>query len=202
MGDENIRLTLENYLVDLFKINRYRVVTSSTRVPSLSSTQTTICNAFKEEINILLVNRGRITRFLRGRLDDEVFLDEAKKILTRKGHQIQEWGEKYAKVDNEPVIIRPGSEKPKGWQVTFRGSKSLANLKAGVGFLLMNRGGLVFLPLCEVRDFILSEDAEAFDRDTIDVFVRFEEERIVLVFKNAEKDITRYSVVRYPPANR
>lgn len=202
LNDENIRLTLENYLVDLFKINRYRVVTSSTRLPSLSSPQTILCNAFKEEINILLFNRGRITRFLRGRLDDEVFLDDARKILTRKGHQIQEWGEKYATIDNQPVIIRPGSEKPKGWQVTFRGSKSLAQLKAGEGFLLMNRGGLVFLPLCEVRDFILSVDAKAFQRDTIDVFLRFEEERIVLVYKTGEKDVTRYSVEPYPPASR
>ena len=135
-------------------------------------------------------------------MDDEVFLDDARKILTRKGHQIQEWGEKYATIDNQPVIIRPGSEKPKGWQVTFRGSKSLAQLKAGEGFLLMNRGGLVFLPLCEVRDFILSVDAEAFQRDTIDVFLRFEEERIVLVYKTGEKDVTRYSVEPYPPASR
>jgi len=138
----------------------------------------------------------------RGRLDDEVFLDDARKILIRRGFQIQQWGEKYATIDNQPVIIRPGSEKPKGWQVTFRGSKSLAQLRAGEGFLLMNRGGLVFLPLCEVRDFILSVDAEAFQRDTIDVFLRFEEERIVLVYKTGEKDVTRYSVEPYPPASR
>lgn len=33
-NDENIRLVLENYLVSLFKINRYNVTTSSTRNPS------------------------------------------------------------------------------------------------------------------------------------------------------------------------
>ncbi|MGB9871492.1 MAG: hypothetical protein ACPLYD_07500, partial [Anaerolineae bacterium] len=54
LNDENIRLTLENYLVDLFKINRYRVVTSATRLPSLSSNQRILCDAFREEINILL----------------------------------------------------------------------------------------------------------------------------------------------------
>lgn len=202
LNDENIRLTLENYLVDLFKINKYRVVTSSTRLPSLSPPQVILCNAFKEEINILLFNRGRITRFLRGRLDDEVFLDDARKLLVRKGHQIQQWGEKYAIIDDgQPVIIRPGSEKPKGWQVTFRGSKSLAQLKAGNGYLLMNRGGLVLLPLHEVRKLILSVDAEAFQRDTIDIFLRFEEDRIVLVYKSGEKDVTGYSVEPYPPAN-
>ncbi len=202
LNDENIRLTLENYLVELFKINKYRVVTSSTRLPSLSPSQKTLCDAFKEEINVLLFNRGRITRFLRGRLDDEVFLDDARKVLVRRGHQVQQWGEKYATVDGQPVIIRPGSEKPKGWQVTFRGSKSLAQLKAGGGYLLMNRGGVVLLPLHEVRDLILSVDTQAFQRDTIDVFLRFEEERIVLVYKNGEKDVTAYSVEPYPPASR
>jgi hypothetical protein len=177
LNDENIRLTLENYLVDLFKINRYQVVTSSTRLPSLSSNQRILCDAFREEINILLSKRQAITRFLLGRPDDEVYLDEARKILLRKGHEVEKWGEKYAVIDGEPAIIRPGSQKPKGWQVTFRGSKSLAQLKDGQGFLLMNRGGLVLLPLQEVRDFVLSVDEEALQRDTVDVFLRFEEEK-------------------------
>lgn len=202
LNDENIRLTLENYLVELFKINRYRVVTSSTRLPSLSSNQQILCDAFREEINILLSNRGAITRFLMGRLDDEVYLDEARKILLRRGHQVQAWGEKYATVDDQPVIIRPGSPKPKGWQVTFRGSRSLAQLQKGLGFLLMNRGGLVLLPLQEVRDFVLSVDTAALQRDTVDIFLRFDEERIVLVYKSGEKDVTQYSVEPYPPGNR
>lgn len=202
LNDENIRLTLENYLVDLFKINRYRVVTSSTRLPSLSSNQRILCDAFREEMNVLLSNRGAITRFLLGRLDDEVYLDEARKILTRRGHEIQEWGEKYARIDGQPVIIRPGSLKPKGWQVTFRGSRSLAQLKEGSGFLLMNRGGLVLLPLRDVRDFVLSVDASALQRDTVDVFLRFEEERILLVYKGSAMEITSYSVEAYPPGTR
>ncbi len=199
---ENIRLTLENYLVELFKINRYRVVTSSTRLPSLSSNQQILCDAFREEINILLSNRGAITRFLMGRLDDEVYLDEARKILLRRGHQVQTWGEKYATIDGQPVIIRPGSPKPKGWQVTFRGSRSLAQLQEGSGFLLMNRGGIILLPLQEVRDFVLSVDAAALQRDTVDIFLRFDEERIMLVYKGGEKDVTQYSVEPYPPGNR
>ena len=31
---------------------------------------------------------------------------------------------------------------------------------------------------------------EAFKRDTIDIFVRFDEEKIVVVYKNTEKDVT------------
>lgn len=202
LNDENIRLTLENYLVDLFKINRYRVVTVSTRLPGLSSNQRILCDAFREEINVLLSNRGAITRFLLGRLDDEVYLDEARRILLRKGHHVQKWGEKYATIDGYPVIIRPGSRKPKGWQVTFRGSKSLAQLKAGQGFLLMNRGGLVLLPLQEIRDFVLSVDPAALQRDTVDIFLRFDEQNILLVYKGSEKDVTQHSVEAYPPKSQ
>ncbi|MGB9873149.1 MAG: hypothetical protein ACPLYD_16020 [Anaerolineae bacterium] len=86
--------------------------------------------------------------------------------------------------------------------MTFRGSKSLAQLKAGEGYLLMNRGGLVLLPLQEVRDFVLSVDTAALQRDTVDVFLRFEEDKILLVYKGGEKDVTRHSVETYPPRTR
>lgn len=202
LNDENVRLALERYLVDLFKINRYRVVTSATRQPALSPNQHILCNAFKEEINILLYNLRIVTRFLLGRPDDEVYLDEARKILTRKGHEIQQWGEKYATINGQPVIIRPGSLKPQGWQVTFRGSRSLVQLKEGKGYLLMNRGSLVLLPLDVLREFVLSVDPEAFQRDTVDVFLRFDEDKIWLTYKGMEREITDYSVEPYPPQPR
>lgn len=46
-----------------------------------------------------------------------------------------------------------------------------------------------------------SEQALETIADTIDVFLRFEEDRIVLVYKSGEKDVTGYSVEPYPPAN-
>jgi hypothetical protein len=153
LNDENIRLALEDYLVSLFKVNRYH--------------------------------------------DDEVHLEEAKKILLRRGHAIQKWGAQYAVIDAAPVVIRPGSLKEKGWQVTFRGSKSLAQLKRKEGFLLMPRGRMVLVPLREVADLVLSADANALNRDTVDVFVRFEEERIVLAYKGREQDNTAFSVEPY-----
>jgi hypothetical protein len=190
LNDENIRLTLENYLVSLFKLNRYQVVTAVTRQPSLSSLEAIIVAAFRQEINILLSNKGRISRFLSGKRDDEFYLDKVRKILSRKGYQVDQWGEKYAMVNGKPVIIRPGSLKQKGWQVTFRGSKSLAQLKKGEGTLLMPRGQIVYLPLQEIADFIRDIDPQAFERDTLDIFIRFEEEQLWLVYKNGQKDIT------------
>jgi hypothetical protein len=197
LNDENIRLTLEHYLVSLFKINRYQVVTSATRQPSLSSLEKIITSAYQQEINLLLSNKGKITRILSGKKDDEVFLDEVRSILTRKGYQIDKWGEKYAAINGKMVIIRPGSWKSKGWQVTFRGSRSLARLGTGDGYLLMPRGSLLLLPLEEVANFITSIDPRAFERDTIDIFVRFDEEHLWLVYKKGQKEITSFSVLPY-----
>ncbi|RME87003.1 MAG: hypothetical protein D6770_10500 [Anaerolineae bacterium] len=198
LNDENIRLMLEDYLVRLFQINSYKVVTRATRQPSLSAQQATLVKAFKREINILLSRMGKISHFLRGRRDDLVYLDDAKRILERYGHRVQKWGEKYATVDGHFVVIRPGSQKPKGWQVTFRGSKSLSALKQGQGYLLMPRGNLVLLPLRMINEFVLSVDTQALSRDTVDVFVRFDDDKIMLVYKHGEIEITDYSVGPYP----
>ncbi len=197
LTEENVRLALEDYLVRLFKINRYEVVTSATRAPVLSAQQTVLVNAFREEINLLLSNKEKVSRFISGRQDDEVYLDDVKKMLIQKGHTVQEWGTLYSTIDGQPTIIRPGSKKEKGWQVTFRGSKSLAQLKNGSGFLLMPRGKVVFLPLHEVQSLIAATDAHALNRDTVDIFIRFEEERILLVYKQGQKDITAYTLQPY-----
>ena len=198
MNDENIRLTLETYLVNLFKINRYKVTTVSSRKPSLSSTQKTLTTAFKEEVVLLLTRKSKITKILTERGDDEVYNDEVKKKLEKKGYTIDKWGKLEATVDGQKAFLRPGSNKPKGWQVTFRGNKPdsfKACLEHGKGFLLMPRGPILLIPLFKLRDFILENDGEAFNRDTIDIFVRFDEGRMILVYKNTEKDVTRYSIM-------
>lgn len=197
LTEENVRLALENYLVQLFKINRYEVVTLASRAPALSPQQTVLVNAYREEINLLLSNKGKVTRFISGARDDEVFLEDVRKILLRRGHVIRQWGALYGVVDGQPVIIRAGSRKEKGWQVTFRGSKSLAELKRGNGYLLMPRGKVLLLPLSEILDLVSSTDAQALNRDTVDIFIRFEDERILLIYKQSQKDITSYSVEPY-----
>jgi hypothetical protein len=193
LNDENIRLTLETYLVKLFKINRYKVTTVSSRKPSLSATQKTLTNSFKEEIILLLTRKSKITKILTERGDDEVYNDEVKKKLQSKGYTIDKWGKIEAIIDGQKTFLRPGSNKSKGWQVTFRGNKPSSFktcLERGEGFLLMPRGPILLIPLNELKDFISENDKEAFDRDTIDIFVRFDEEKIVVVYKNTEKNVT------------
>jgi hypothetical protein len=197
LNDGNIRLVLENYLVQLFKINKYKVVTISSRNPSLSSMQSLLCETFKEEINILLSTKSKISKVITEKIDDEVYIDEVKKTLEKKKYKIQEWGKIEAIINGERVFIRTGSEKPNGWQVTFRGAKSnsfKSFLEKGEGRLLMNRGKILFIPLKEIREFVNCIDADAFLRDTIDIFIKFEEDQIFLNYKSNELDITNFTV--------
>ena len=197
LNDENIRLILETYLVKLFKINRYKVTTASIRKPSLSATQKTLTNSFKVEIILLLTRKSKITKILTERGDDEVYNDEVLKKLKSKGYKIEKWGKIEAIVNGQKTFLRPGSNKSKGWQVTFRGNKPdsfKTCLEKGKGYLLIPRGPILLIPLNELRDFILGNDKEAFKRDTIDVFVRFDEEKIFIVYKNAKKDVTDNAV--------
>jgi len=200
LNDENIRLILESFLIKLFKINRYKVTTVSSRSPSLSSTQNTLSNSFKEEIIILLTRKSKITKVLTERGDDEVYNDEVLKKLKSKGYKVDKWGRVEAIINGKKTFLRPGSIKPKGWQVTFRGNKPdsfKTCLEKGKGYLLMPRGPILLIPLDELKSFISENDGEAFNRDTIDIFIRFDEEKINVVFKGAEKDITKNSVQPY-----
>lgn len=194
LTEENVRLALEDYLVRLFKLNRYDVVTIVTRAPILSPQQVVLVNALQEEINLLLSHKEKISRFLSGSLDDEVYLDEVKKLLLQKRHTIQEWGMLYGVIDGQPAIIRPGSKKPQGWQITFRGSRSLGQLRQGNGFLLVPRGPVLMVPLQEIKSLIIEVDPKALDRDTVDIFIRFEEERILLIYKQGQKDISAHTL--------
>jgi hypothetical protein len=200
LNDENIRLILENYLVSLFKINRYKVVTSAIRTPSLSATQYTLVGAYKNELNILLTRKSKVTKLLTERGDDEVYNDEVKKILESKGYKINNWGKHEAIVNGKAAFIRPGSLKDKGWQVTFRGAKNnsfKSRLAAGDGYLIMPRGPILLIPLTDIRDFIQSIDSEAFVRDTIDIFIQFNDYKIIMFYKRNELDLTRFLLRHY-----
>ncbi len=201
LNDENIRLVLESYLVNLFKINRYKVMTITSRLPGLRATQMMLVNSFKDEIIVLLTRKSKITKVLTERGDDEVYNDEVKRTLELKRHKIDVWGKVEAQVDGKKTFIRPGSRKPKGWQVTFRGEKSEGfkkHLELGDGFLLMPRGPILLIPLKVILDLIKKNDPRAFERDTIDVFVRFDEKQIFLVYKDTEINVTSYTVLSYP----
>jgi len=150
---------------------------------------------------VLLTRKNKITKVLTERGDDEIYNDEVRKALERKGYKINTWGKVEAEVNHRKTFIRAGSSKNKGWQVTFRGEKPNSfkkHLEVGDGFLLMPRGPILLIPLDTIRDFVKEIDNKAFERDTIDIFFRFDEKQIFGIYKNSEIDVTSCSVLNYP----
>lgn len=134
---------------------------------------------------------------LHERGEDEVTSDEVCKMLKDNGHKIDKWGKVEAVVDGQLTFIRAGSPKRNSWQITFRGSKPdsfKTRLETEDGFLLMPRGPVLLIPLSAIKELI--SDPDAFERDTIDVFVRFDEDRIV--YKQRERDVTEHVLGLWP----
>ena len=101
LNDENIRFVLEDYLVKLFKVNKYKVTTISSRTPSLSSTQKTLALSFKEELVVLLTRKSKISKIIMERGDDEVYNDDVKRIILKNNYKIQSWSKIEAKIDEK-----------------------------------------------------------------------------------------------------
>ncbi|MCK5561844.1 MAG: GIY-YIG nuclease family protein [Thermoplasmata archaeon] len=193
-NDNVIRKELELYLIKLFKANKYNVV-SQGEPHTLNSTQKSITESFKKELNYFLSRKNVITKELEEEGKEEIFDDEIRKILKKSGKKIKNWTKKEGFIDSKKVFIRPGSEKSKGWQITFRGSKKgsfFDSLKKGDGFLLVSRNGLLLIPLFEVQKVI--KEKSAYKQNTIDVFINFEEDKATLTYKDKTIDVTHFKL--------
>jgi len=122
---------------------------------------------------------------------EQVMLDDLQKILLKNKYNISSLTAYEGIVNNEKVFIRPGSEKKKGWQVTFR-DVFKNHLKEEDGSLIVPRGGIIFIPFSEIKKVI--NDISAFERNTIDVFFAFDENKVFLKYKDAELDVTKFLV--------
>jgi hypothetical protein len=56
----------------------------------------------------------------------------------------------------------------------------------------MPRGRIPLIPLAQIHDFIAPINPEAFEQDTIDVFLRFEEGHVTLLYKGEALEVTGY----------
>jgi hypothetical protein len=115
---------------------------------------------------------------------EEVFGDELKRIIQSSNRKIEKWEKYEAIIDSEKAFIRSGSKKPKSWQITFRGRKPgsfIDSLQKGNGYLSVSRNGVLLIPLTEVQKVIL--DKTAYNQDTIDIWIVFEEEKVALSYK-------------------
>lgn len=194
-NDTVVRKALELYLIKLFKANKYTVVAQG-EPQKLNAIQKFLVSTLREELNFFLLKKNVITKVLEEKGQEEVFGDELKKILEKSGRKIGEWGRYEAIIDGKKVFTRPGSKKPKGWQITFRGRKPgsfIDSLQKGEGYLLVSRNGVLLIPLTEVQKVIL--DKTAYEQDTIDIWIVFAEEKVTLSYKRNTIDVTKFRLI-------
>ncbi len=194
-NDNVVRKALELHLIKLFKANKYAVVAQG-EPQKLNAIQNFLVNSLKEELNFFLLKKNVIVKVLEEKGQEEVFGDELKKILEKSGRKIEEWGRYEAIIEGKKVFIRPGSKKPKGWQITFRGRKPgsfIDSLQKGDGYLLVSRNGVLLIPLTEVQKVIL--DKTAYEQDTIDIWIVFAEEKVTLSYKKNTIDVTSFRLI-------
>jgi len=195
-NDTVVRKALELYLINLLKANKYTVVAQG-ESQTLNATQRTIVTALMYELNYFLLKKNIISKIIEEHGQQEVFGDELRKVIERSGRKIENWTTYEAIIDGAKIFIRPGSKKPKGWQITFRGRKSgsfIDCLQKGEGYLLVSRDGIPLIPLSEVQKVI--KDKTAYEQDTIDIWIVFTEDKITLSYKKDSIDITDFRLVK------
>lgn len=190
-NDTVVRRALEIYLMKLLKANKY-VVVSQGEPQILNSSQKYLVDSLIVELNIFLMKKNIITKVLEEHGQEEIFPDELKRILKQSGKKITKWSAYEAEIDGAKTFIRPGSQKTKGWQVTFR-DIFLNALKKGDGFLLVSRNGVLLIPLAEVRKVV--KDKDAFTQNTIDIYIVFGEQKITLSYKDETIDVTQFRLL-------
>jgi hypothetical protein len=58
--------------------------------------------------------------------------------------------------------------------------------------LLVPRGGVLLIPLTEVQKVIT--DKSAYEQDTIDIWITFEDDKVILRYKEETLDITKFKI--------
>lgn len=195
-NDTVVRLNVEHYLKVLFRANKYQIV-SQAEEQSLTSAQKYSFLSIKNELDVFLLSYNLIDKLLEKPEEREILSDELRKILTKFGYNIVISGSSALDtVTNEKYFIRAGSQKSKGWQITIRGKKEgsfIDYTNKGLGYLLVNRDGILRIPLSEIRKILTNDD---FNRDTIDIFIDFSEEGVILKYHDVEMDVSGYRLIQ------
>lgn len=194
-NDTVVRRALEIYLVRLLKANKYTVV-SQGEPQILNSLQKHIVDSLIIELDAFLKKKNVITKILEEHGQEEVFKDELMKILQKNGRKVANWKGQEVEIDGIKTFVRPGSKKPRGWQITIRGRKLgsfIDSFKKGNGLLLVPRNGVLLIPLSKIQTVI--KDETAYDQDTIDIWIVFGDEKITLSYKDETIDVTGFRLV-------
>lgn len=188
LNDIVVRRAIEDYLNGLFKLNKYQVVSQASEY-QLTSTQKTTVDNFIKELNYFLQKETLIKKLFPTVGQEEVHLDDLNKILKKEGKVIKEWSAHEAIIDGTNTFIRPGSNKKKGWQITFRDIFKDA-LEKGDGALLVPRGKILLIPFKEIQKVI--KDPSKYNQNTIDIYIQFTDEGITLSYMDETIEISKY----------
>lgn len=193
-NDTVVRRTIESYLIKLFKMNKYEVLAQG-EPQKLTASQKTTVETILPSLNFLLLKKNLIVKTEEKVGEEEVLNDDCRDILEENGISVDKWGVKDAIINGKKTFIRPGSKKPKGWQVTVRGKKPgsfIYTMEKDTGYLLMPRDGVLLIPLENIRKII---DKNAFEQDTVDIWINFKEDGTVeLSYKEKVLDVTSFKV--------
>lgn len=195
-NDSVIRKSFELYLIMIFKANRYTVVSQGERQKH-NSTQKSLYNALKEEFDFLLLKKNLITKLIDKSGQEEILKDDLRKLIEKKGWKIEEWKADEALFNGKKTFIRPGSPKPKEkpihFQITLR-DKIKDSLKKGEGYLLVPRGGVLFIPFKIIQKVIT--DVSKYEQNTIDIWISFKEDKAELRYSTNTIDVTEYKIAK------
>jgi len=189
-NDAVIRKSLEAYLNRLFKINKFTVV-SQAEEQEQNPTQKSKISSLTEELNFLLQKKNLISKLIEAKGQEEILEDELQRLLKKSKHEINKWSAKEAVIGGEKTYIRPGSKKPRGWQITFR-DRFKAALKNGKGFLLIPRDGVLLIPLREIQKVI--EDPASYGQNTIDIYIDFKDDGVTLSYTTNSIKVTQFKL--------
>jgi hypothetical protein len=195
-NDEVVRKSLEIYLIELFKTNKFTVVAQGEK-QNLNHIQKHLVDSLTKELLFFFQKTTLVAKDIENREEREVFSDEVKNVLTKSKMTINSWKEKDATIDGKTTFIRQGSKKVKGYQITIRGRKPgsfIDCLKTRTGNLLVRRDGILLIPLAKVREVIDSDSA--LNQDTVDIYITFKDGKAYLSYKANTIDVSKYRLIK------
>ena len=184
-NDTGTRQNLELHVRKLLRANNYTVISTAQMYPS----QSPVLAQLTDEVDYMLRELGLISKGIKPG-QEEIPRDEWEPLLEKKNYQLADLTVKDGTINGESLFIRPGSEKPKGWQITFRDLLKDA-LKVGKGYLLFNRGPGYLIPLKELKNNLIT-DRSKFNQNTIDIFIEFGPQDVIAKYRGDATSISRF----------
>lgn len=184
----NFRKSLESFVIQACKKNqKLKVINVIEQPPTLPHYELHLLKQYSAETHFVLwktrvvpkpVKAGEVNK-------EEIRKEEIQKILRSKGYKVEKLTKNEAIINNVICLIRTGSDKPKGWQITLRLKEKFKPLVEGKsGYLLIDRGKGFLIPFSEIRPWLNTH--KLLTRQTIDIFLKITRSDSILKYSSRE----------------